>query len=146
MSAFLMAEHIHILAPRGLLDPGEYAHNPRKLANTVYAGRLGNVDPDDGFRFRGRGMLQLTGKDSYARATTFLSGQGVAPPDFTQDPDAILSPSWAVPVAAAHWQHAGCNAAADCNDIVRITRLLNGGSVGLRERVGWFRRTRAVWS
>lgn len=132
--------------PRGPLDPLEYAHNPRKLANAVYAGRLGNVDPDDGFRFRGRGMLQLTGKGSYARATTFLSGLGVAPPDFTRDPDSTLMPLWAVPVAAAHWQAAGCNEQADCNDIVQVTRLLNGGSVGMRERIRWYRRTRAIWA
>lgn len=131
--------------PGGPLDPLEYAHNPRKLANAVYGGRLGNADPDDGFRFRGRGMMQLTGKDSYARATTFLSGQGVTPPDFTRDPDAVLTPLWAVPVAASHWQGAGCNEAADCNDIMLVTRLLNGGSVGMRERVRWYRRTRALW-
>jgi putative chitinase len=132
--------------PHGPLDPKDYAHDPRKLANSVYAGRLGNTDPDDGFRFRGRGMLQLTGKDSYARATTSLCRQGVAPPDFTRDPDAILLPAWAVPVAASHWHAAGCNEAADCNDVVAVARLLNGGAVGMKERMAWYRRTRAIWS
>ena len=87
------------LLPRGQLVPGDYAHNPRKLANAVNGGRLGNVDPDDGYRFRGRGILQLTGKDSYARVTTSLHRQGAAPPDFAREPDAILMPAWGLRVA-----------------------------------------------
>jgi putative chitinase len=90
--------------------------------------------------------MQLTGKDSYARVTTSLCEQGVAPPDFTRDPDAVLVSAWAVPVAASHWRAAGCNEAADLNDVAAVTRLLNGGAVGMRERLQWFRRTRAIWS
>jgi putative chitinase len=130
--------------PRGPLDPAAYAHNPRKLANTVYAGRLGNVEPDDGYTFRGRGMLQLTGKDSYARATTYFS-KAPAAPDLVRQPDAVLAPAWALAVAAAHWQARGCNEAADRDDVVHVTHLINGGAVGMPERRAWCARAKAIW-
>ncbi len=132
--------------PRGPLDPADYAHSPRKLANAVYGERLGNTEPDDGYKFRGRGLMQLTGKDSYARAATSLCEQGAPPPSLTCDPDVVLLPQWAVPVAAAHWDAAGCNRAADLDDVAAVTRLLNGGAVGMRERIGWYRRTRTIWN
>lgn len=131
--------------PRGPLDPHAYAHKPRQLANAVYAGRLGNVDVDDGYTFRGRGLLQLTGKDSYARAATALCKYAPAVPDFTRDPDAVLLPAWCLPVAAAHWQGRGCNAAADRDDIEAAARLINGGAAGMAQRRAWYRRTRAIW-
>ena len=131
--------------PNGPLDPAAYAHAPRKLANAVYGGRLGNSEPDDGYKFRGRGLMQLTGKDSYARATTSLYALGANPPGFVCDPDAVLLPQWLLPCAAAHWLTAGCNEAADRDDICEVTRRLNGGAVGLRERIAWYRRTRAIW-
>ena len=55
--------------PKGSLDPAEYANNPKKLANEVYGGRMGNTGAGDGFTYRGRGLLQLTGKESYREAT-----------------------------------------------------------------------------
>ena len=131
--------------PRGPLDPRAYAHEPRKLANAVYAGRLGNVGADDGYTFRGRGLLQLTGKDSYARATTALCKYAAAVPDFTRDPDAVLLPVWCLPVAAAHWQGRGCNAAADRDAIEAAARMINGGAAGMAQRHAWYRRTRAIW-
>ncbi|HEY0061365.1 MAG TPA: lytic enzyme [Telluria sp.] len=131
--------------PRGPLVAARYANRPQKLANAVYGGRLGNVGPNDGYVFRGRGLLQLTGKDGYAHATTLLQQASRAAPDLTRDPDAVVSAAWCLQVAAAEWQSRGCNEAADLDDVALVTKLINGASIGLAERIAWTSRTRAVW-
>lgn len=132
--------------PQGLLDPLEYAHNQEKLGNAVYGGRMGNAGPNDGFTYRGRGLLQLTGRDSYLEATTNLRRQDPAAPDFVVVPDEVFSAKWCLAVAAAKWATVGCNALADQDDIRRVTRAINGGLIGLSDRTDWLRRTKAVWS
>lgn len=132
--------------PGGPLDPAEFAHNPQKLANTVYAGRMGNVLPDDGFTFRGRGLLQLTGRESYAEATRILRERFPDAPDFTTNPDAVFGAEWCLRVAATEWLTKGCNALADEDRINAITRAINGGLIGLAERVEWSKRTKFIWS
>lgn len=131
--------------PRGPLNPAAFAHNPQKLANEVYGGRMGNTAPNDGFTYRGRGLLQLTGKDSYQRATQVLRTSFADAPDFVQAPDEVISANWCVKVAAAIWQHKGCNEKADADSITQVTRAINGGQIGLADRKEWLRRTRAVW-
>jgi len=131
--------------PIGPLDPADFAHNPQKLANEVYGGRMGNTGPDDGFTYRGRGLLQLTGKDSYAQATAILRQSFPDAPDFTVDPDATISSDWCLKVAAAEWSSKGCNAMADNDSIHAVTRAINGGLIGLAERMEWARRTKFVW-
>jgi putative chitinase len=131
--------------PTGLLDPAEFAHNEQKLGNQVYGGRMGNSGPNDGFTYRGRGLLQLTGKDSYESATRAARAQDPTAPDFVASPDAVFSAQWCLVVAAAEWAAKGCNALADEDDIRKVTRRINGGQVGLRDRTEWLRLTRAVW-
>jgi putative chitinase len=131
--------------PQGPLDPEQYANNPEKLANEVYGGRMGNCAPGDGYLYRGRGLLQLTGKDSYARATTFLRQGSAGAPDLTREPDAVLGARWCLQVAAAEWAARGCNQAADGDDAARVTQLINGGDIGLAERIMWTAKTRRVW-
>jgi putative chitinase len=131
--------------PKGPLNPGDYANNPQKLANEVYGGRMGNTGPNDGFNYRGRGLLQLTGKDSYQEATTILRKGNPSAPDFVSLPDAVISAEWCVAIAAAEWVAKGCNALADQDDIEKITRAINGGLIGLAERIEWAKRTKAVW-
>ncbi len=131
--------------PHGPLDPEAYAYQPEKLANAVYGGRMGNVAQGDGFLYRGRGMLQLTGKDSYARATTILQLRSPAAPDLTLHPDAVCSAEWALHVAAAEWAARGCNCAADRDDIEEVTRCINGGVIGLAERMSWTGRVRPLF-
>ena len=131
--------------PVGPLAPEDYANNPEKLANEVYAGRMGNDRAGDGYLYRGRGLLQLTGKDSYARATTFLRQGTANAPDLTREPDAVVSVAWCLNVAAAEWAACGCNQAADEDDVAKVTRLINGGEIGLAERIMWTAKTRRVW-
>lgn len=132
--------------PQGPLDPAEYAHNPEKLANSVYAGRNGNDAPGDGFKYRGRGLLQLTGKANYRDASGWVRQLDSAAPDFVADPDAVIGAAWCLAVAACKWQAVGCNALADADDIRRVTRAINGGQIGIAERMEWARRTKAIWS
>jgi putative chitinase len=131
--------------PKGPLDPIDYAHNPQKLANEVYGGRMGNTNPNDGFTYRGRGLLQLTGKESYEEATTSLRKQNATAPDFVSSPDEVISAEWCIAIAASEWVSRGCNALADQDDIRKITRAINGGLIGLAERMEWAKRTKAVW-
>lgn len=130
--------------PRGPLEPGEYACDERKLGSAVYGGRMGNREPGDGFGFRGRGLLQLSGRANYAQATQQLRALDPQAPDFEQAPDAVLDPAWCVGVAASWWAARGVNAAADADDVEQVTRLVNGGLQGLAQRRRWLDATRAV--
>jgi putative chitinase len=132
--------------PTGPLDPADFAHNQQKLGNEVYGGRMGNTGPNDGFTYRGRGLLQLTGKDSYREATATLRAQNPAAPDFVATPDDVFGAQWSLAVAAAEWASKGCNALADEDDIRKVTKAINGGLVGLSDRMERLRLTKAVWS
>lgn len=132
--------------PKGPLEPSDYAHNPQKLANMVYGGRMGNTESNDGYAYRGRGLLQLTGKDSYSEVTANLRESDPGAPDFTASPDEVISAGWALAVAAVEWANKGCNALADTDNVKRITQAINGGSIGLAERMEWLKRTKAVWN
>lgn len=132
--------------PKGPLNPVDFAHNPEKLANEVYRrAELGNIGPNDGYTYRGRGLLQLTGKISYQQATDILRKENPAAPDFVATPDEVISAAWCVQIAAAEWVTKGCNGLADQDDIRKITRAINGGLVGLAERIEWSKRTKAIW-
>jgi putative chitinase len=131
--------------PKGPLDPAGFSHNPQNLANQVYGGRMGNVGPNDGFTYRGRGLLQLTGRESYQAATTALRNDFPDAPDFIENPDAVISAQWCLAIAAAEWAAKGCNAMADRDDIKAITRAINGGKIGLAQRMEWAKRTKAIW-
>jgi putative chitinase len=131
--------------PKGPLNPVDYAHNAEKLANEVYGGRMGNTSAGDGFRYRGRGLLQLTGKDSYAEATSILRQSDPAAPDFTLNPDAAIDAAWCLKVAASEWAAKGCNEAADQDLINTVTLRINGGLIGLAERIEWTKRSKFIW-
>jgi putative chitinase len=131
--------------PSGPLDPAAFAHNPERLAAEVYGGRMGNAAPGDGFAYRGRGLMQLTGKNSYAEATAILRESFPDVPDFTSDPDAVIRSEWCLRVAAAEWSAKGCNDLADSDSINSITKAINGGLIGLAERKEWARRTKFIW-
>ena len=109
----------------------EYAHKPEKIANKVYANRMGNRDEQsgDGWRFHGRGCIQLTGHDSYYHAGRAL---GV---DFVSNPDLVADPKYAALTAGWFWSTHNCNALADASDWTALTKKINGGTFGLEERI-----------
>ena len=108
-----------------------YAGNPRKIANNVYSSRMGNRDEasGDGYRFRGRGCIQLTGHANYYHAGQAL---GV---DFVAQPDLVSTPKYAALTAGWFWSTHNCNALAEAGDWVALTKRINGGTIGLDDRV-----------
>jgi putative chitinase len=113
-----------------------FAHDPRALANKVYGGRMGNVEPDDGWKYRGRGLLQITGRDHYAR-----NGRELGIP-LEEQPDLAITPEHALAVALETWRASGCDEPADHDDIVGVTRRINGGLIGLSDRRAWLAKTK----
>lgn len=108
----------------------QYAGNPKKIANMVYANRMGNRDEasGDGYRFRGRGCIQTTGSTNYFQAGKAL---GV---DFWADPDLVATPKYAALTAGFFWSTHGLNAIADNLDYEKMTKKINGGLIGLEDR------------
>jgi putative chitinase len=116
-----------------------YANNPRKLANNVYAGRMGNRrGTDDGFNYRGRGGTQTTGHDGY-EALAHVTGL-----DLLADPDLVNDTRYFLESAAADFVKCGCLPFAKRGDIESVTHHLNGGLTGLSDRVAWTKRFRAA--
>ena len=118
----------------------EIAYQPERIANLVYAGRNGNGDEasGDGWRFRGRGLLQVTGRSNYRSV-----GEGLAQP-FVARPYLLAEPRWACRTAAWWWQCTGLNELADAARFEEITRRINGGLNGLEERARLWRRALEV--
>lgn len=109
---------------------GQYANNPEKLAEKVYGHRadLGNTEDGDGFRFHGRGCIQLTGRSLYANCGSNI---GV---DLIGNPDWLLNPQYAALSAGWFWNKKGLNALADAKDYETMTKRINGGLNGLEDR------------
>lgn len=123
-----------------------YVNNPQGLANLVYANRMGNGDAqsNDGFRYRGRGIIQLTGRSNYDSAGDAM---GV---NLLETPELLSDPRWAALSAGWYWQSRGLNELADdrthdddLEDFARITRRINGGLVGLKDRFALFKQVYA---
>ncbi len=100
-------------------------------AQRRYEGRadLGNTEPDDGPRFKGRGLIQITGRANYQKASDALAT------DFIGAPELLAEPDYAVRSAMWFWQSHGLNELADSGDFERITRIINGGLNGEAERL-----------
>lgn len=116
-------------------DPDDYVRNPEKLANYVYQdeyrtarGALGNVNPGDGWKFRGRGLKQLTGRYNYQK---FGNEQGLTAEETI---DFIETKEGALSSAVWFWNNANCNHFADNKDIEGLSLAINGGRIGLSLR------------
>ena len=110
--------------------PETFAHNPEAIANRVYANRMGNGDEasGDGFRYCGRGLIQLTGKSNYQAFADSLEMDIDAVPEFLQTFEgAIQSACW-------FWESNNLNQYADTGDILTMTKRINGGTIGLEDR------------
>jgi putative chitinase len=114
-------------------NAAEYARNPQLIANYVYQDefrkyKMGNVNPGDGWLFRGRGLKQLTGRENYTRF-----GESI---DITAEEaaDYVSTPKGAVESACWFWDTNNLNDIADTDDVKRMTKKINGGSIGLADR------------
>lgn len=111
-------------------DANDYARQPEKIANVVYAGRMGNVNDGDGWKYRGRGPIQLTGHDNYAAFSKDMDVDAVDNPDQVAEDKtvALMSAIW-------FWNKNGLNKYADDGDIKTMTKRINGGYIGLEDRI-----------
>jgi len=119
----------------GKRNAAEYARNPEKIANYVYMdkyrskrGALGNTEPGDGWRFRGRGLKQLTGRNNYTKFAEAM--------EMSAEEAAVYleTKKGAVDSACWFWDTANCNRYADAQDIVGLSKRINGGTIGLEDR------------
>ena len=112
-------------------EAAAYEKQPRKIANRIYGNRMGNRDEasGDGYRFRGSGFLQLTGHSNFFHAGKAL---GV---DFVMEPELVRTPKYAAQTAGWFWQTHNLNQYADNRDFVTMTKRINGGTIGLEDRI-----------
>ena len=108
-----------------------YEKQPAKIANRVYANRMGNGDEasGDGFRYLGRGLIQLTGKNNY----TFFAASIDTP--LEEIPEYLQTFEGAVQSACWFWEQNNINALADKRDIVTMSKRINGGTIGMEDRL-----------
>jgi putative chitinase len=107
----------------------KYERQPEKIANKVYSGRMGNTEDGDGAKFIGRGLIQLTGKDNYKAFGEAIGEDLVANPQLVEQPRyAALSAGW-------FWNKRGLNSLADAMDIDTLTKRINGGNIGIQDRI-----------
>lgn len=117
-----------------------YVNNPQALANKVYASRMGNGNEasGDGWKYRGRGILQLTGKSNYDKCGQALRF------DLISHPELVASPRLAAESAAWFWSINGINIIADEGDMTAVTKKVNGGHHGLAQRIAMYELARKV--
>ena len=116
----------------------------RAIANIVYGGQwglkhLGNREAEDGWNFRGAGLLQMTGRESRERIGKAL---GL---DLVGDPGLALDARYVLPIACEEWKEKGCNAFADDDDVEAVTKAINGAYIGLEKRKERLVETKKEW-
>jgi putative chitinase len=123
-----------------LEEANAYAHNSEKIGNKIYANRMGNGDEDsgDGYKYHGRGFIQLTGKSNYEHCGAAI---GV---DLVENPDYLTTPKGALQSAVWFWNTHNLSPLADADDILHITKKINGGTIGLEDRTNLFQKAKEV--
>lgn len=119
-----------------------YQRKPEMIANLVYAKRMGNGDvkSGDGYKFRGRGAIQLTGKDNYIQFSQFLYKDN----RLLDNPDYLLTPEGAILSACWFWTVNNLNAIADKENILELTKRINGGTNGIEDRMIRYKKAISV--
>jgi putative chitinase len=126
------ADRLKVIFPKYFrgVDPSGYARNPQKIANRVYANRMGNGDEasGDGYRYCGRGLIQLTGKSNYNAFASDMNMSLEEATEWLNDPEgAAWSAGW-------FWDSRELNQWADKGDVLTVTKKINGGTIGLEDR------------
>lgn len=119
------------------------ARNPEAIANAVYANRLGNgpAESGDGYRYRGRGIFQLTGRANYRECSIAIAGDADT---LLVNPELLATPEYACESAGWFWKKRGLNELADRGDFEAITKHINGGLIGLADRTAYWRRALVI--
>ena len=120
------------------ITAAKVARHPEQIANIVYAGRMGNTEPGDGWKYRGRGLIQVTGKTNYAACG------GALGLDLVNRPELLEQPQYAALSAAWFWSVNGLNTLADAGDLRKITQRINGGQNGAADRAELYARALKV--
>jgi len=133
------AERLRIVFPKYFIskeDSLRYARQEQRIANRVYANRMGNGNEvsGEGWKYRGRGFIQITGKENYFRLANDTDL------DCLKNPDLLLEEANAMISALWFWNLKGLNKLADKNDIIGITRKINGGLNGIEHRKGLLKK------
>ena len=110
-----------------------HQRKPQLIANRVYSGRMGNgpESSGDGYKYRGRGLVQLTGRSNYTQCSRDLFGDDC----LVDDPDLLLNPEWAILSACWFWHKNKLNDICDKGDVVLLSKRINGGTIGLADRI-----------
>jgi len=123
-----------------LESAASYAKKPEKIANKVYANRMGNgpEESGDGYKFSGKGAIQLTGKSNYQE---FAKAKGLS---LEETVTYLLTLEGAIESALWYWKTRGLNDICDKNDIVAMTKKINGGTIGLEDRKAKFEKFKSI--
>jgi putative chitinase len=124
----------------GAADAAAYDRQPEKIANRVYASRMGNGDEEsgDGWLYRGRGYIQVSGKYNYGKCADAI---GI---DCLNNPDLLLDPSGAAMSAGWFWDSHNLNALADTQSITAMTKIINGGTDGIVDRLALYGKAKKI--
>jgi putative chitinase len=113
----------------------QYDHNPKALANMVYGSRMGNrPGTDDGWNFRGSSVKMITGGYNFQKCSEYVSTEVSSAPNFYESPDEMRKEEWAIWPAIWYWTSHDCYKYADNNDVTGLTKVINGGTIGIQDR------------
>lgn len=156
-----IAEHQHYIYAGGIDTPMRLSHfmpqtahesahftTTREFASgAAYEGRkdLGNVKVGDGRRYRGHGLMQTTGRANHREATIDIRTIVPNCPDFEAEPEKLEEFPWALLSAVSYWRRHNLNRFADADDIIGLTKAINGGTNGLAERKAYTAKAKAIW-